>query len=114
MAVYDLAFQLRATVEEILELPYAQFIDWQEYFSRRPPGWQDDYRASLQLSAWGVKDAMSMYPSLEAVVADSKPTPRKDGAMSKQQVGGNNLLQKLRAENPGLLPFMDDPNASAD
>ena len=93
-------------------MPYAVFLDWQEYFTRRPQGWRDDYRASLQLSAWGVKDTSKLFPSLEPVLSDAKPKPRADGAMTKQQVGGNNLLQKLRAENPGLLPFMDDGDGS--
>ena len=75
-------------------------------------GWRDDYRASLQLSAWGVKQAQKVFPTLDAVMGEPRKKLKKpDEAMDKQDVGGNNLFQKLRAENPGFLSFLDNDNA---
>ena len=71
-------------------------------------GWRDDYRASLQLSAWGVKQAQKVFPTLAAVVGEPRKELKKPGeAMDKQDVAGNALFQKLRANNPGFLGFLD-------
>ena len=72
MFLHELALILGITMREMNSLHYDEIRSWQEYFRRRPPEWKQDHRASLILSAIGVKDSTSLFPSLEAVNQDSQ------------------------------------------
>lgn len=37
------------------ELPYTEFLGWQEYLERRPPGWREDQRTAMLLQSFGAK-----------------------------------------------------------
>jgi len=55
------------------EMPYEEFIGWNQFFASRPVGWREDYRTSLLLSAQGVKKRGSeIFESLRAIEKTSK------------------------------------------
>jgi hypothetical protein len=37
------------------EMPHTEFLQWIEFFKRRPVGWREDHRASMLMNAQGVK-----------------------------------------------------------
>jgi len=37
------------------DMPHDELVNWIRYFDTRPPGWQDDLRASLIMQSNGVK-----------------------------------------------------------
>lgn len=61
-------------VHKILdEMPYEEFIGWNQFFASRPVGWRDDYRTSLLLNAQGVKKRGSeIFESLRALEKTNK------------------------------------------
>jgi len=68
MVIYELAFNLKITVGQLLEMPYEEFLGWLHFFKIRPVGWQEDNRTALLLSAQGVKKkATEIFPSLAAL-----------------------------------------------
>jgi hypothetical protein len=74
MAIFELAYNLRRFVWEVLEMPYEEFVKWQIYFERRPVDWRDDDRCSKLLKAQGVKEKPeNLFPTLAAVYNSSKP-----------------------------------------
>lgn len=69
MAIYEVAFLLGRTVQEIRdEMPFRELQGWFEYFERRPVGWREDQRTSMLLNAWGAKvSPEKLFPSLAAI-----------------------------------------------
>jgi hypothetical protein len=37
------------------EMPHTEFLQWIEFFRRRPVGWREDHRVSMLMHAQGVK-----------------------------------------------------------
>ena len=85
--MYEIAYLLHRTVYEIEnEISYEEFLGWCDYFERRPPGWRDDQRTYMQLSAWGVKEkADKVFPSLAAL---GKPKGTVVGTAFEQLIAG--------------------------
>jgi hypothetical protein len=55
------------------EMPYEEFIGWNQFFASRPVGWREDYRTSLLLNAQGVKKKGSeIFESLKTLERKSK------------------------------------------
>lgn len=64
------------------EMPYEEFLKWITYFNRNPPGWQDDHRAYMLLSAQGVKEKPeNLFPSLRAKSINKEKQIKPDQAM---------------------------------
>lgn len=62
-------------LDDVLEMPYEQFLGWQAYFAKRPVGWRDDDRAAKIIQAQGVKEkATDLFPSLIAIYGDLSAT----------------------------------------
>ena len=75
LAIYDLAFHLGKTVEQVYAMSYTEFLGWQDYLSRRPIGWRDDDRAAKIVQAQGVKEkATDLFPALKAIYGDLSAT----------------------------------------
>ena len=71
---------------------------------------------SLMLSAWGVKNSHKLFPSLEALSnGPQKALKKPGGAMTETDARSNNLLAKLRAQNPDFLSFLgNDEDGDSD
>ena len=69
-----MAFKLHMTVKQMLQMDYEEFLGWQSYFTKRPPGWEEDNRAYLLLSAQGVKaKPEAIFPRLKAMRDAANP-----------------------------------------
>lgn len=101
LQLFELAFLLRMPVYKIMaEMPYEELLGWFAYFKVRPPGWQEDYRASLIMQSQGAKiKASELFPSLQ-ILAKSK-TP--DNGLKNSAF----FLAMLGATG-GKLPCMED------
>jgi len=78
------------SVNDVLDLPYEEFLGWFKFFKVRPVGWQEDNRTALLLSAQGVKKKpQEIFPSLAAVYKGSKKQSSLDPNFIK-------MLQKAR------------------
>lgn len=69
--VFQIAYHLRMPVYRLLrEMPYEEFLGWQQFFEESPPTADDDYRASTLLRVLGFKGNINeVFPSLAAVSA---------------------------------------------
>lgn len=73
MAIYEVAFLLGRTVHEVrYEMTHAELEGWFDYFKRRPPGWREDQRTYMMVSAWAGSKVKpeAMFPSLKALKAE--------------------------------------------
>jgi hypothetical protein len=70
-----MAFKLGMTVRKMLhEMDYEEFLGWQSYFMKRPPGWEEDNRTYLMMSVQGVKaKPESIFPRLKTMKEASAP-----------------------------------------
>ena len=93
-----MAFKLGMTVKKLLfEMDYDEFLGWQSYFSKRPPGWQEDNRTYLLLSAQGTKaKPEAIFPSLKMMKEAASP---RSQAHSLVQSGFLNRLLTAAKKN---------------
>jgi hypothetical protein len=79
LALYELAYNLRITVAELANnLSYEEVQGWVDFFRKRPPGWQEDYRAGaiIRGTCFGkVPDVTLIFPSLASLKQQSKVSP---------------------------------------
>lgn len=107
LELFELAYLLRMPVYKLLdEMPYEEYLGWQDYFRKRPPGWREDFRVSLQLKAAGVKaDASKIFPSLARI---GKPNSLADS------LKGSTLFQKMLSTKGHKINLEDgDDNHSS-
>jgi len=77
-------------------MPYTEFINWINFFERRPVRWREDQRTYLLLRSQGVKaSAESLFSSLKAIKAGSEKKQVPDQAVPK----GRFLDMMLKAKN---------------
>jgi len=74
------------------EMPYEEFLGWNQFFTSRPVGWREDYRTSLLLSAQGVKKKGSeIFDSLKTIEKNGKSRISPEFlSMLKNANGGDN------------------------
>jgi hypothetical protein len=101
--LFEMAFNLRMTVHELMNMSYIEFIGWRYYFERRPIGWRDDDRTYKLLQAQGVKhkpDAVfsSLIPIYNSISENDKLKGLKSSAMYKFMLGasGGESLEILK------------------
>ena len=79
------------------EMPLRELLGWFNYFEQRPPGWREDQRTAMLLSAQGVKEpGHKLFPSLSALKAND-PSGFHGSAMQ-------NFLRS--AKGGDQLPFL--------
>jgi hypothetical protein len=65
---YEIAFHLKISMQQLMEMEYDEYLGWQDYFKRRPVGWREDSRTSMMLRALGSKiNPEAVFPSLKAL-----------------------------------------------
>jgi len=83
------------SIAEIKEMDYEEYLGWFDFFSRRPPGWQDDLRTYYIMSS-GMgqmkKKPEEIFPSILAV--------KKDEAIEREE--GAKLTNSLKASPFGI------------
>ncbi len=68
MAIFELAYHLKQSVDEVRSWSYDDFQKWFVYLEKRPVGWRDDDRTFKLLQAQGVKEKPeSIFPSLKPI-----------------------------------------------
>ena len=66
--LFQLAYELRIPVYQLVQMPYPEFLGWFSYFDRRPVGYREDIRTAYVLNALGVKKAPSeLFESIKAL-----------------------------------------------
>ena len=90
-------------------MPYCQFLDWQEFFKRRPPEWRADARHAAMMMAWGDKrKPEEIMPSLEPIQKEAK----KHSGASVSDLRANGffmgLIAKGREKNPDFMSFVTE------
>jgi len=66
------------------KMPYTELLNWIEFFRRRPPGYQEDMRTYMLLSAQGFKGKPEdIFPTIHAVKAHSENKYTEDQAIPK-------------------------------
>lgn len=108
MLLYELAYHLHMTVEDILtKMTYNELKGWTEYFNRRPPQWRDDQRTALIVQSFAGSKMKSedLFPSLKPVFDES----RKNEAYKKKQAQSNSFINMLRKKTDGeFMKFLDE------
>ena len=101
LQLFDLAFLLRMPVYKMLEeMPYTELLGWQEYFDKRPFGWQDDARTYMLLKAFGCEArAEDLFPSLKALNKGEKSIGE---SLAKSNVASW-LASAVGGDNVGLF-----------
>lgn len=93
--LYDLAFHLRLTVQQLLhEMTYEELLGWIEYFDQRPIGWREDQRAAYIMMSFGGSDNVKpekIFPSLARMY--QKQQEHTDALVAKGQVSTQNFMQ---------------------
>ena len=102
--LFELAFLLRMPVYKLVqEMPYEEMLGWFAYFKLRPPGWREDYRASVISQSMGAKmDASKVFPALAALKREAAP----DKGLKTSA-----FFMAMMNATEGRLPFMEAENA---
>ena len=85
---------LKKSVSEIQELPYDEIQGWFEYINRRPPGWQDDNRAAIQVMAMAGSNKVKpedLFSSLKTI----KDEQAKDHAARENKNVATKFFEKF-------------------
>jgi len=103
MVFFDLAYNLRIPVHEVMSLPHDEFLKWLDYFEKRPLGWQEDNRFMKILQAIGIKAKpeevfVSLAKLKEANKRDSGPLPGFAGSALF-----HSLLSSVGGDTPDFL-----------
>jgi hypothetical protein len=73
MHLYDLAFTLGKTRNELDHLAYEEIQGGYEYFQRRPIGWREDLRTAYIMNSSGVdKKPEEIFPSIKQIKNDER------------------------------------------
>jgi hypothetical protein len=94
MTIYEIAYHLRMPVYKLSnEMPYTEFLDWLEYFDRRPVEWRSDSRAYKLMQAQGVKEKPeNLFESLRAL---HRPKDIPEGETDMSTLKHSVLFQKM-------------------
>ena len=95
MTIYEIAYHLRMPVYIMAnEMPYAEFLDWLEYFDRRPVEWRSDSRTYKLMQAQGVKERPeNLFESLKAL---HRPKKLSEGKTDMSTLKQSALFQRMR------------------
>lgn len=91
---------LNRTVYEIEhEMSNRELLGWVEYFRRRPPGWKDDQRTSMIVSAFGSKaKPEELFPSIAAIKKDLERSQKKKSVAQAFMEKFGHLFPQLELE----------------
>ena len=96
MFLYEMAYNLRMPVSQVLEMPQREFMGWCRYFKVRPPEWRMDQRTAMICKSMGTKaKAEELFPTLQAVFEHS----RKQEAAQKRQLLNNSFFTMATAKD---------------
>lgn len=83
------------------EMPNDEFITWQQYFSKFPPGWREDDRTAKLLQAQGVKlKPEQMFNSL-AIMKAKLDEEKEKSKISVANLKGSALFSKMMGAKGG-------------
>lgn len=72
------------------EMSYREYINWLRYFDERPPGWEEDQRTYMIVSALGAKEPPErLFPTLNAM--------KKSRALEEAQA-----MQRMMQDAPDI------------
>ena len=86
------------SIDEVLcGISYEDFLLWTQYFSYRPIGWREDFRAGMIMKAFGVKEKLAgLFPTIAAIErANNIPQDDPDGTDFKG-LKGSYLFRQLQ------------------
>lgn len=64
------------------EMPHTEFMQWIEFFRRRPVGWRDDHRTSMIMNSMGVKEkGHNLFHSLKIINDRTEAEKAKGNAL---------------------------------
>lgn len=86
------------------EMPYWEFLAWQQYFETYPYEWRDDYRASIISQGFGAKNTDKAFPSLMQM----KRNKPKDMGLKASAF----FQQMISAKGGDKLDFLEDKRSS--
>ena len=101
--LFELAYALRMPVYKLKEeMPYEELLQWEEYFDKRPAGWQDDLRAYKIMQAFGVKEKPeALFLSLSKIKETPKDIPKGEGFISTSNLKSSALFSKMLSSTGG-------------
>jgi hypothetical protein len=101
--VYELAYLLRMPVYSLVQMPYDEYVKWQQYFEARPVGWREDDRTAKLLQAQGVKaKPEAMFSSLAKMSAShSKRVAKENGRISAENLKRSAFFSKMLSATGG-------------
>jgi hypothetical protein len=88
-------------------MPYDEYLTWQKYFDKRPPGWQEDDRAFKFIQTQGFKGKpWEIFPNLLKIY---RPTKKHSETLNIGDLKGSFLFQQmLSAQNGEKLAILED------
>lgn len=102
LEIFEIAYCLKLTVAEVMNLDYEEFLGWIDYFKRRPIGWREDNRTSLVMMASGAKiKPLDVFPSLKALSSNNTDESLSDEERKNKSLKGSAFLLKLLSAKGG-------------
>ena len=84
------------------DMPYDEFLKWNEFFFRYPIGWREDYRTSLIMRAQGVKaSSEEIFPTLRRL----REQPLEQGATAAIKPGSTIFGMLQSAKGGDQIPL---------
>jgi len=100
--IFELAYNLGMTIDEISEMPHEALLGWLDYFERRPVGWREDYRTFLFLKTQGFKGKPEeVFQSLRPIFNPPVDDDEKKAAMKTFK--GSQLFNKITKAKGGKV-----------
>lgn len=92
------------------EMPYDELKNWVLYFKKRPPGWQDDYRAFIGLQMWGFKGKPGdVFASLR-LIEEAENEKKEAGKALPKGLFLNKMLKAVGGDDSGWKPEWGEKN----
>ena len=96
MFLYEMAYNLRMPVSEVLAMPQREFLGWCRYFKVRPADWRHDQRTAMICQSMGTKaKAEELFPSLVPVFEES----RKSEAYQKKKLAASPFMSMVMSKD---------------
>jgi hypothetical protein len=111
MPVFEVAYELKMSVSQVMEMEYEELLKWCDYFEQRPIGWREDLRFLKVLQAAGVKESPAKLFSSIAQMEQNRGAEirRRDGALDVENLKRSALFSKMLSATGGVNIF-DDQN----
>jgi hypothetical protein len=95
MAIYEIAFHLRMSIGQLLDLPYEELLGWMNYLERRPVDWRDDDRTFKLLQVQGYKGRPDQVFSSLAAINNQAEVQKEPGMIDFKSFKGSLMFSKM-------------------